>query len=431
MEAEYRRDFSHSYLIVRQQDSHSYQNYSWKMLTENSIPGLVSCECRRIDEEVLFYYDVTSKISLKEKCAGTKINSQEIYFLLRCILKVLDGMEEYLLPEESLCLQMEYIYVDASMNQVEFCYVPGETWNLEKSMRCLLEELLLVLDHTDQKSAADVYKIYQYIVNEKFSLEEIEKQLQFSERENENIKQKKLNPSMSSENQYISEKKNGDMQKEDFPEEIFQKEETKQHVHKSSFLIDFFAIVVIAEFLSGWYLWRNYPDYMWVWIVIGGMTLFIMLLGFLVSRRKKEVKNEAKEKIPMEEKNKNDAEPEWEYPFENEECDNFTTVLDQKRLSSYYLESVGYQRECLQIGDKEIQFLGHLEGKVDLLLPSQAVNRIHARLRKSDEKYYLRDMNSKNGTWVNQQELVGECEVVLKDGDEIRFADLSYYFRKM
>ena len=35
-------------------------------------------------------------------------------------------------------------------------------------------------------------------------------------------------------------------------------------------------------------------------------------------------------------------------------------------------------------------------------------------------------MNSRNGTWVNEQELYGEEEQELTNGDQIRFADLIY-----
>ena len=43
--------------------------------------------------------------------------------------------------------------------------------------------------------------------------------------------------------------------------------------------------------------------------------------------------------------------------------------------------------------------------------------------------FYLRDMNSRNGTWVNGRLLEGEQEVKLEEGAEIQFADLIYRFR--
>lgn len=431
METEYRRDFSHSYLVIHQKDSHSYQTYSWKMLTENEIPGLISCECRRIDDEVLFYYDITSKISLKEKSLGKKLRGEEICFLLQGILKVLAHMEEYLLPEESLCLRTEYIYVDAEMEQIEFCYVPGETWNLEKSIRGLLEELLLVLDHTDQRSAAQVYKLYEYIVNEKFSPESMEQQLQIWAREN---KKEELPPRDGNDHKELKGQEVPENQKEEFPEEVFEKkEEMGKEPSFPRTAMPVLTVMVLINLLTGWYMWRNYPDYVWCWI--GGTVLLLALSMFLCvlwGKKKKRMDHGRQEvEEPVQQEKEFYGAEEWMGETETEEQENFTTVLDRDRAAFWYFERAGTYGEYLKVLDQEIQFLGHLEGKVDLMLPSQAVSRIHARLRKSGQEYYLSDMNSKNGTWVNQQELVGGQEVLLKEGDEIRFGDLSYHFIRL
>lgn len=50
----------------------------------------------------------------------------------------------------------------------------------------------------------------------------------------------------------------------------------------------------------------------------------------------------------------------------------------------------------------------------------------HASIEQRAGNWYLKDMNSRNGTWVNEQELYGEEEQELINGDQIRFADLIY-----
>jgi hypothetical protein len=56
----------------------------------------------------------------------------------------------------------------------------------------------------------------------------------------------------------------------------------------------------------------------------------------------------------------------------------------------------------------------------DLVLPERQVSRQHIRIRIEGETYYIEDLDSKNGTWVNGQQLKGER--LLKDGDEIQIA---------
>jgi hypothetical protein len=58
----------------------------------------------------------------------------------------------------------------------------------------------------------------------------------------------------------------------------------------------------------------------------------------------------------------------------------------------------------------------------DIILPERQISRHHARIeRTADGRYLLHDLGSKNGTWVNGEE-VREVPRLLQDGDEIQFA---------
>lgn len=61
-------------------------------------------------------------------------------------------------------------------------------------------------------------------------------------------------------------------------------------------------------------------------------------------------------------------------------------------------------------------------GECDLVLPERQVSREHIRIfRGEDGNYYLEDLDSKNGTWVNGKQ-VKAAIVPLRDGDEIQIA---------
>jgi hypothetical protein len=57
----------------------------------------------------------------------------------------------------------------------------------------------------------------------------------------------------------------------------------------------------------------------------------------------------------------------------------------------------------------------------DIVLPERPVSRYHARVERDDSGYLMRDLGSKNGTYVNGQE-VRDTPYRLKDGDEIQIA---------
>jgi len=60
-------------------------------------------------------------------------------------------------------------------------------------------------------------------------------------------------------------------------------------------------------------------------------------------------------------------------------------------------------------------------GECGLVLPERQVSREHIRIYRAGETYYLEDLDSKNGTWVNGRQIKNE-PVPLRDGDEINVA---------
>ncbi len=44
-------------------------------------------------------------------------------------------------------------------------------------------------------------------------------------------------------------------------------------------------------------------------------------------------------------------------------------------------------------------------GECDLVLPERQVSREHIRIYRANDLYYLEDLDSKNGTWVNGKQV--------------------------
>ena len=63
----------------------------------------------------------------------------------------------------------------------------------------------------------------------------------------------------------------------------------------------------------------------------------------------------------------------------------------------------------------------------DILLVDRRVSAVHAVLERLGPHWFLRDVGSRNGTWVNGERLVGER--ILQPGDEIRMGDTRLVYR--
>lgn len=70
--------------------------------------------------------------------------------------------------------------------------------------------------------------------------------------------------------------------------------------------------------------------------------------------------------------------------------------------------------------DKAALLIGRDEKKCDLVIADRQVSRHHALVSLEDDGYILKDLGSKNGTFVNGKELEGPH--ALQNGDEIQIA---------
>jgi pSer/pThr/pTyr-binding forkhead associated (FHA) protein len=73
----------------------------------------------------------------------------------------------------------------------------------------------------------------------------------------------------------------------------------------------------------------------------------------------------------------------------------------------------------------------HVVGRdpdVEVRLDSTSVSRRHARLRVDAAAAMIEDLQSKNGTFVNDAKVVGSAAV--NDGDRLRFGSVLTTFRR-
>ena len=63
----------------------------------------------------------------------------------------------------------------------------------------------------------------------------------------------------------------------------------------------------------------------------------------------------------------------------------------------------------------------------DVVIPHASISRAHARLMRRNGSYELMDLNSTNGSYVNEQPVQGS--VIVTSGSEVRFGDIRFILR--
>lgn len=89
----------------------------------------------------------------------------------------------------------------------------------------------------------------------------------------------------------------------------------------------------------------------------------------------------------------------------------------RKELSYRVFESYSV-RECATIGRSK---------KCDIYINNPYLSKVHAQITFEEGRFYITDMESTNGTYLNGNKL-GTHPVRLRDNDKITFGDLSFLF---
>lgn len=78
--------------------------------------------------------------------------------------------------------------------------------------------------------------------------------------------------------------------------------------------------------------------------------------------------------------------------------------------------------------NKEIFLIGKKEKEVDGYIEQKSISRVHARIEIVGDTYYIEDLNSTNGTYLNGERLEYRQKVMLETGDRVTFGAEEYLF---
>ena len=489
MYVEYKRDVSHNYLILTEEKQINTSSYQVRMLEGNVIPSVLRCRLQGLDGKVLFYYDITSRQSVASFYEQKKINGEDLRLIFGGFVTVLEELSEYLINPEQLVLAPEYIYLDAGKKEIKFCCLPGYDHPVQEQFRELAEYFLPRLDHEDSDAVKLGYGVYRKTLETGFQLENIKEAVYRHEEEEPTGEffQKNQEKSYSEEDigqdDFLSEDRSSDryyFQEENKKEADKQNKKTRWsncHWILGCGLGTLILILVAVACLMG------YLPVVEAELVLAAAILLLAMAA--VSRwmkGKKKKKQQQSEQWRQKVRNELGKEEKSVVLYQNqdiqsmdpgeislgistgkekEKVDNqkcFTGELwkneekiwnEEKTRDRENLEDSWGETVLLSQGstkgpaslvsiepgalatiylDQELTVVGKMEQAADVVIPVDTVSRVHARIRKKHDGYYLADLNSRNGTSVNGRMLKPEEEYLLQNEDQVDFAKARYLF---
>lgn len=446
MNPSYKKEKDHDYMILEAPGRPDGSEYQIRMLLLNSISGLLGCKMRKIDGITEYYYDITEKQPMTKIFAKQRMGMQEIRELLECLSRAACEAERFLLGMEQFILREDYIFRDHETGEFFFCYLPFYEGDLEEDFRALAEYLLKRLDHSQEEAVLWGYDIYSSASEEHFSIgkilesvheragcgapektgrtEEEAEILEFLEEseEQENRTEETKIREKEQESKQTEKQRAGILAEEkqvtEIPEisrkkkEVFRKSEKKKDLVKKRNKL--YLLLEMAGVFGGavFGLWHQEFSL----IQAGG--ILILGIGVIVYFNMRNVRQEKKEKDRKEEL--------LQWDFSEEE--GKTVFLGNHPPEKFpVLVSLSPDKVETIVLDKERMTVGKQKEQVDIWLNQPGISRVHAALEQREEGWYLVDLGSTNGTFLDGKPLKRE-ERKLEEGMDVCFAAIHFYY---
>lgn len=173
MEVHYRHNLNSNYIVIKNQNI-VVNDYRMNMLLNNDIEGFLNFCVSCIDGEIELSYLISSKQSIKDFFERQKLKYQDLYNIIMGIISIADKAHRYLLRIDDILLTSKFMYIDYNCKKVWFCYYPNSGNNFNEEIKKLIQEFILVTDHSDRKAVELIYGIYEICNKPDFLISDVE-----------------------------------------------------------------------------------------------------------------------------------------------------------------------------------------------------------------------------------------------------------------
>lgn len=397
MQTEFVRNLNCNYERILLEEKPEEKRYQYCILNRGGIKGLLSCSLRYIDGSAYLYYDISSRQNIKQMYGGRSINRVWVKDFMWSFRQIEQELERFLLDRKNILWNPEQIYQDPESNVFSFLYLPY--YEGDNGFKQLLDFWVEQIDYNDEALVDCVYRMYeQYerngdvylqakIYEDAGRLEEAAMPQRAAGQRRAAQTAPSLEPDRENAPVLGGNRRPSVVDAQKGPET----EETAEHDRKRRFF-----------------------------------GLFDGKITSRISRkREREIRESYRESM---------QENMGGYAVAED------TVYDEEYGKTIYIEGpVEQDREkrelctpdgrILAVLDRPVTTIGKRKEEADLVLEDVSVSRLHARIIREKEKYYIEDLNSTNGTFKNGLRLQPYERRELEPEDEIKAGRVLAVFR--
>lgn len=365
-EIQYERTISSSYLKI---PAIMEDNLDVHIMLQRRLKGMIPVERCFVNGVGQYWYDISGKQALD---SFVKINVLEYSVFETLILRIceqLELLEWNLLDLNGLVIDPEFIFLNHKGEEISFMFYPRREKEIVRELQKLIEYLLTKLNHADRELVQGAYEIYQLSLSDSCQVQDLKCAIL-----KRRIEQNKLYQE--------------GVEKEPLGEEACeymynQKEDIEPKGNQAR---------------------KKFEE--------KRLSIFQWIKDLLIRHPKEEI-------------------PTVVYP---EDTEGREEIVSHPTIC--IASSLGEPRGVLiyegmgDYPDFELAEMVCVIGKspkAALQIQRETISNFHAKIDYLDG-YYVEDMNSTNGTFVNDELLNYKEKRLLHPGDVIRFADVKYRF---
>ncbi len=413
-----------------------------QMLQKQKLSGLLPMEKCYVDGGVWYWYDISGKQSLDTFCRIKPLGEAFLKQILCSVCGQMEILEQHLIYTSCLQLEPELIYIVNNTQEIVFTALPGAEGEVAQGFCALMEYLLTKIDHKDVQAVRLAYEIYEQTLQEGYRIKDIRDAIfAVSEPQSHNTYMKESESQTMLPDSYTINSGESDMMlRESMNKTEKQWEPTNETEKrwKSTSETKRQRNEIKKQ-------WKSEDDTKKPWKLADEMKQEIMAEKpatqsvttskcKLIFSRMLKIWDEWKQKMKADQPKEGwlvvrpEDDVEEAAPVNMHAQIHPTICLtDYREHPEGLLLYEGYEHfDNICLGEKTVQ-VGQSE-ESDIKIAKDTISRMHARIEYREEEYYLEDLNSTNGTFVNDEPLSYKQEKRLKTNDIVRFADVKYRF---
>lgn len=379
MQTEFVRSLNCNYERILLEEKPEEKRYQYCILNRGGIRGLLACSLRYINGAAYLYYNISSKQNLKQLYGGRCISRGWFLDFMWSFQQIDRELGRFLLDRKNILWYPEQIYQDLESNVFSFLYFPYHEGS--NGFKELLEFWVEQIDYNDEALVNCVYQMHeQYERNGDAYLQA----KIFEDAERLRAEEKTVKPEM--------------------PDRQAKMQEAMENTAADN---------AGAERTGGKFI-EEEPD---------RKKNFLGIFG--KKKREREIRESYRQSM---------QESMNGYAVAEE------TAYEEEYGRTIYIEGsaepVRTKRELctpegrvLAVLDRAVTTIGKRKEEADVVLEDMSVSRLHARIVKEKEKFYIEDLNSTNGTFKNGLRLQPYEKRELEAEDEIKAGRVLMVFR--